>query len=309
MIAIPRINDLLISAQETLLKYDILLKENPDSLFYKGVTINTRDQIKDLQRELKIEKERRSKEIIDLKLQGGVANHGTLPLEMLGKVSKLFSDLILETAKMAGFGSKSNNLKNRIVKETIDLRIERLVPGSTHLIITANTSPDLFGNSIVEDSLHNTFAVLNASKEEELISALPKLGSSGILKLQNLLEWGVKNKIDLGLDWESSISQHFSWNGVNKKALVLYETLSSIQILEPIEEQFEGVVSVLKLKGQFEVNSEFGTKIIRFSNSQLQSVKQLRLEEHCSGVCLKKVTFNRSTGKEGIEYELVNLDV
>jgi hypothetical protein len=291
------------------LKYDELLKENPKSLFYRGITLNTRDQIQELQRELRIEKERRNKEVIDLKLQGWVAKHGTLPLDMLAKVSKLFSELLFESSKMAGFGSKSNSGKSSLVKETLDLRIERLVPGSTHLIITANTSPDLFGNSFVEDALLNTFAVLNANGEEEMISVAPKLGSSGILKLHNLLTWGIKNKLGLGLEWESALNQFYKWDGLQNRVKILHDSLSQIQIQEPIEERFEGIVSVLKLKGQFEIQCEDGTKSVKFSTSQLPFVKQLKLGQLSSGTFLKKIAVNKATSKEVIEYELVDLEL
>lgn len=79
MYSIERIEELLANSEDTLLKYEHLLKGHPNSLFNRGIVKNTLEQMVELRSNLAFEKQKREKEIIDIRLKGKVANVGKLP--------------------------------------------------------------------------------------------------------------------------------------------------------------------------------------------------------------------------------------
>ncbi|MBZ4043855.1 hypothetical protein [Flavobacterium hibisci] len=72
MYSIERIEELLANSEDTLLKYENLLKSNPNSLFNKGMVKNTLEQMIELRSNLAFEKQKREKEIIDIRLKDTV---------------------------------------------------------------------------------------------------------------------------------------------------------------------------------------------------------------------------------------------
>lgn len=86
MYSIERIEELLANSEDTLLKYENLLKDNPNSLFNKGMVKNTLEQMVELRSNLAFEKQKREKEIIDIRLKGKVAKVGKSAFRFIGRV-------------------------------------------------------------------------------------------------------------------------------------------------------------------------------------------------------------------------------
>ena len=305
MYSIERIEELLANSEDTLLKYENLLKSKPNSLFNKGMIKNTVEQITELRSNLAFEKQKREKEIIDIRLKGKVAKVGKLPLELLGDFAKSLSECIIESSRKYQYGNKSGAKIVSSIKETVDLRFDRLVPGSTHILVTGNSSPDLFGNSMIENALINTFNLLNVNSDSELMDKSEKYGGAGIKKLSKILNLSINNHLEFDLEWSSPNSKVFRWEGSFDKIKQLNNSISKIETIMPEEIEISGTLIMQSIKGQLEIEDSDGKSVkVSFPMSFLEKIKEFQIGENFSAVIIKNILKNTITKEEKASFEL-----
>lgn len=309
MYSIERIEQLIVNSEKTLIKYENLLKNNPDSLFNRGMVKNTLEHITELHSNLAFEKLKREKEIIDIRLKGRVAKVGKLPLDLLGEFAKSLSECIIESSRKFQYGNKSGAKILASVKNTVDLRFDRLVPGSTHILITGNNSPDLFGNSMIENALVNTFDLLNVSNDSELMDKSEKYGGVGIKKLNKILSLSIANHLEFDLEWSAPNSKVFKWEGDYNKIKQLNNSISKIESVKPEEISVSGTLVMQSLKGQIEIEDEEGKLFkISFPMLFLERIKHFQIGESISTQIIKNTFLNNVTKEEKTSLELKEIN-
>lgn len=308
MYSIERIEELLANSEDTLLKYENLLKGNPNSLFNKGMVKNTLEQMIELRSNLAFEKQKREKEIIDIRLKGKVAKVGKLPLDLLGEFAKSLSDCIIESSRKYQYGNKGGAKILTSIKNTVDLRFDRLVPGSTHILVTGNNSPDLFGNSMIENALINTFELLNVHNDSELMNKSEKYGGAGIKKLNKILNLSINNHLEFDLEWSSPNSKVFKWEGNFDRIKQLNNSISKIEIITPEEIEISGTLVMQSLKGQLEIEEDGGKLFkVSFPMSFLDKIKEFQIGENFSAIIIKNTLKNSITKEEKASFELAKI--
>jgi hypothetical protein len=309
MYSIERIEELLANSEDTLMKYESLLKNNPDSLFNRGMVKNTLEQMTELRFNLSFEKQKREKEIIDIRLKGKVANVGKLPLDLLGEFAKSLSDCIIESSRKYQYGNKGGAKILTSIKNTVDLRFDRLVPGSTHILVTGNNSPDLFGNSIIENALINTFELLNVNNDSELMDKSEKYGGAGIKKLNKILNLSINNHLEFDLEWSSPNSKVFKWEGNFDRIKQLNNSISKIETITPEEIEISGTLVMQSLKGQLEIEDNEGKLFkVSFPMSFLEKIKEFQIGEDFSATIIKNTLKNSITKEEKASFELTTIN-
>lgn len=309
MYSIERIEELLVNSEGTLLKYENLLKGNPNSLFNKGMVKNTLEQMIELRSNLAFEKQKREKEIIDIRLKGKVAKVGKLPLDLLGEFAKSLSECIIESSRKYQYGNKGGTKILTSIKNTVDLRFDRLVPGSTHILISGNNSPDLFGNSMIENALINTFELLNVHNDSELMDKSEKYGGTGIKKLNKILSLSINNHLEFDLEWSSPNSKVFKWEGDFDKIKKLNNSISKIETIIPVEIEISGTLVMQSLKGQIEIkDTENKLFKVLFPMSFLEKIKEFQIGENFSAVIIKNTLKNSVTKEEKTSFELIKIN-
>lgn len=305
MYSIERIEELIKNSEGTLAKYEILLKNNPNNLFYKGIVKNTGELMIELRHNLAFEKQKREKEIIDIRLKGKVAKVGKLPLDLLGEFAKSISDCIIESSRKYQFGNKASSKILTTVKNTVDLRFDRLVPGSTHILITGNSSPDLFGNSMIENALVNTFELLAVENDSDLLEKSNKYGGNGIKKLNKILNLSINNNLEFDLEWSAPNTKIFKWEGSSERIKQLSNSISKIESTIPEEIEVSGTLVMQSLKGQLEIQVEDGKLLkVQFPMSFLEKVKEFQIGDDFSSIVLKNTLKNNITQEEKVSLEL-----
>lgn len=309
MYSIERIEELLVNSEDTLLKYENLLKGNPNNLFNKGMVKNTLEQMVELRSNLAFEKQKREKEIIDIRLKGKVAKVGKLPLDLLGEFAKSLSDCIIESSRKYQYGNKGGAKILTSIKNTVDLRFDRLVPGSTHILVTGNNSPDLFGNSMIENALINTFELLNVHNDSELMDKSEKYGGAGIKKLNKILSLSINNHLEFDLEWSSPNSKIFKWEGNFDKIKQLNNSISKIETIIPEELEISGTLVMQSLKGQIEIEDDENKLFkVSFPMSFLEKIKEFQIGENFSAVIIKNTLKNSVTKEEKTSFELIKIN-
>lgn len=310
MPSIKKIQDSLQELTTFVSEYATLLKAEPNNFAHKLTIQSLESQITELRHQLYQENLKREKEIVQLRLKGKVAKFGTFPLSLVGGLTNSFSNAVFNTSKYFQFGNKGGVKIDNIINETIDLRLEGLGRGSTIFYLSAKTSPDLFGNSVIQNSLDNVFDLLNSQSPEQIIENISIVGSRSIKYYSDFFEELNKDDLELDLTWHTPNETIKNWDGTKEKILSLYNTLNSIKLSEPEEISFEGEIITLSLKGRFEIFSKdkerfYGT----FPNELVEQIKQLHVGDFCKGTILKTIIFNAATGKEKFEYTLRDIDI
>ncbi|MEY2922022.1 MAG: hypothetical protein RL108_644 [Bacteroidota bacterium] len=305
MASIKKITDNISQLSAVVKEYSIALNKEPQNFSLKITIDNLKSQIDDLQSQLYQENLKREKEIVQLRFKGKVARFGTFPLALVGGLTSSFSNAIFNTSKYFQFGNKGGVKIDTITNETIDLRLEGLGKGSTIFYLSAKTSPDLFGNSIIQSSLDNVFDLLNSENPEQIIDNILIVGSKSIKYFSDFFEELNKDDLELDLTWHTPNETVKSWAGTKEKILSLYNTLNSIKLSEPEEINFEGEIITLSLKGRFEILSIDKERFYGiFPNELMEQIKLLHVGDLCKGTILKTIIFNIATGKEKYEYTL-----
>jgi hypothetical protein len=308
MFNIARIEELISISESTLQKYNAEHLNSPSSLFVNGMIKNTTERIEELRANLAFEKRLREKEVIDLRLKGKLAKMGRLPLELLGNFAKQISGAVTEAGRHYQFGSKIGSKVNEQVKSTINLEFERLVPGSTRLLITGDTNPDLFGNSILENALINTFYVLN-SDVQGVLEASEKIGGTGIKRISSILTTATRNELEFDLEWKAPNDKQHTWIANRDTIQGLNNTISKIHIAKPETIYFTASIVMQSIKGVMEVqDSDDGKKYkLRFPLSMLEKIKQFQIEDTCFFAVSQKTIKNTITGDERNTYQLIEI--
>lgn len=308
MASIKKITDNIEHLSKMLNESFSVLDKDKDNFAIKLTIDNIKNQIEELQHELYHENLRREKEIVQLRFIGKVAKFGTFPLHLVGGLTDSFSSAIFNTSKFRQFGKKGGKKVDNIVNETINLKLEGIGKGSTIFYLSANTSPDLFGNSIIQSSLENVFTLVSSETAEQLIDNISYVGANSIKYYSDFFKELNKDNLELELKWHTPTESIKEWYGTKEKILTLYNTLNSIKLSEPEEINFIGEIVSLSAKGKFEILSYEKEKLFgSFSNELMESIKQLHIGQGCKGVMLKTTIFNAATNKEKYEYSLKDI--
>lgn len=307
--SIKKISENISQLSAVVEEYSVALNKEPENLSLKITIENLKSQIQELQSQLYQENLKREKEIVQLRFKGKVARFGTLPLALVGGLTDSFYNVVFNTSKYFQYGNKSGNKIDTIIRETIDLRLEAIGKGSTIFYLSAKTTPDLFGNSVIQSSLENVFDLLNSQSSEQIIDNISIVGSRSIRYYSDFFEELNKDDLELDLTWHSPNETVKIWDGTKEKILSIYNTLNNINFSEPIEINFEGEIITLSLKGRFEILSSdkeryYGT----FPNELIEQIKQLHVGDYCKGIILKTIIFNAATRKEKFEYILRDIE-
>jgi hypothetical protein len=285
-----------------------VLDKDKNNFAVKLTIDNLKHQIEELQHELYHENLRREKEIVQLRFIGKVAKFGTFPLHLVGGLTDSFSNAVFNTSKFRQFGKKGGKKIDTIVNNTINLKLEGIGKGSTIFYLSANTSPDLFGNSIIQSSLDNIFTLVSSETPEQLIDNISYVGANSIKYYSDFFKELNKDDLELELKWHTPTESIKEWYGTKEKILTLYNTLNSIKLSEPEEIDFTGEIIALSAKGKFEILSYDKERFFgSFSNELMESIKQLHIGQSCKGVMLKTTIFNAATNKEKHEYSLKDI--
>lgn len=308
MASIKKITDNIEQLGKLLTDSFSVLDKDKNNFAVKLTVDNIKNQIEELQHELYNENLRREKEIVQLRFIGKVAKFGTFPLHLVGGLTDSFSNAVFNTSKFRQFGKKGGKKIDTIVSNTINLKLEGIGKGSTIFYLSANTSPDLFGNSIIQSSLDNIFTLISSETSEQLIDNISYVGANSIKYYSDFFKELNKDDLELELKWHTPTESIKEWYGTKDKILTLYNTLNSIKLSEPEEIDFTGEIVALSAKGKFEILSYDKERFFgSFSNELMESIKQLHIGQSCKGVMLKTTIFNAATNKEKYEYSLKDI--
>jgi DNA-binding ferritin-like protein len=304
---IQKIQNQIDAVAEMLLQFENLLAQEPNNFSHKLSIDSFKSQISELEKQLMQEKAKRDKEVIEIRLKGRTAN-GTIPLEVLAKLADGLSGTILHASYFIQFGQKIKKIKTKEIHDIIDLRLAGISTGSTRLFVIANTSPDLFGRSLAEESLKHSFNLLQSESADELTESASKIGKESVKKLYKFITTISNAEMEVDLNWNSPTSENYNWDGNKQTLLRVAQSLTNIQMSDPEVIEFTGELITISLRGTFEIKTD-DKRIIRgdFPNNLLEEIKTLTIGSLYAGNMEKQTIVNLATESEKVYYTLISI--
>lgn len=301
MLNIARTKDLLARAEAALADAQQEAAAKPDSFFRKIALRSAQAHTDELRRDLVVEMTKRGVELIEIRLIGESAQFGSLPMSLLGRISTTFEEALVQ----AGRALRQQKQTVESIRSLFDMRLKRVAPGSTRLFITVQTHPDLFGFSLAEACLAETFSLLSVTTPADAQAGVRRFGKKGTQNLSKLLKTLKDNKLETHINWESPADEAFNWEGKLGRIQELSQTFDQIVANEPEEITLEGHVYMESLNKRFAIEDMNG-QIFNGTvpDGLMSSLTALHVGESCEATLLESVRVNPTTGQEQKKYEL-----
>lgn len=286
-------------------------KENyalSETLFSSLTIGSLQSQLEQLQEELYQENRKRDKEIVILHLTGHQADYGSLPLLTVSDITEVLAKGIFHVSKFIQYGNTNPKDSNKIIQETIDLRLYDVQRGSTKLMISGSTSPDLFGSSILQESLDSIIDLLNSDNQERVLEHIKNVGPDSIPHIASLLKTLNENSLEANLIWDSPSMDLEVWDGNRNNILKLYNTLTAIESPEIETKSYVGEVITVSIRRKLEIQTESGLIKISVPKGLKEVIKDFNVGGYvsCKVDVVKSVI--SSTGKEIIDLILNTIE-
>lgn len=290
--------------------FDLKVEQlSQDSDFALELSANSlKAHIEDLSFQLKTAKEKRNKEVIELRLMGYEVDNGSVPLDLLANLSKYFSGLITSASAKLKVGKDVSGSISSEITHPLNLRFADIAQGSSRLFITGDTSPDLFGESLLENSLNGLFELLNSDFKEGLSDQVHFMGLRSTHNLAEFLKILRKRGIELELSWAAPNNTKHFWKGNRDKIEILEKLLDGFSASDPMNVTVTGVVELISRSGKIDIR-QAGDELIKvtYSKKLFEDVRKLRLGDFVQLACEETIVFNSSTEEEKKKYSLLHV--
>jgi hypothetical protein len=284
------------------------LKANPENFAMKLELASLKNQLNDLRDQLYKENIKREKEVVELRLIGEESYYGSLPLNFVGGLTNNFASALHSTSRYLKYGRKGGLKRDKEVKQLVDLRLEGIGKGSTIFYISGRTSPDMFGYSIFQNTLENTFSLFASRTPDDITNNIGSVGVKSIKYISRFLYELKEDNLEVDLKWNSPDLKELKWEGKKDTINNLFNTLNQVRISEPEDIHFEGELITISSKGRFEIQTrKQATLFGHFSSDLLQKMKEFHIGDYCQGIITKTLIYNPLTDKEKVEYNLTSI--
>lgn len=263
-----------------------------------------KEHLKELQTKLRREKESREKEVIELAVDETPEFQGTIPFHLLGELAVHFSDALFYASQHQRIGPRQKGRAPKEIINALDLRLADIAPGSTRIFISGNTAPDLFGRSLIEDALKDTFALLSSTSFDELTNSVSRIGYRSAKKLSQFLKDLSSEKLFITLTWNTPTKDTLSWAASRERIIEVIKSLAALEETAPSQVKVIGKVYTLSLRGYVEIDAQAQIYRARVPLSVIEQLKLYRVGDVVSAILDKTTIFNKATTTERVFYTL-----
>jgi hypothetical protein len=265
-----------------------------------------RQHLAELRNQLRQELLLRHKEVVEVNL-GEVDDPGTIKLNLLAGVSANLAKAVAHAARFVQRGTHRGPMPGAIIN-TMDLRLAWMAGGSTRLFVTGNTAPDLFGRSILEESLKETFAILTAEDPDHLAAAVGMIGATGARALVSLLRSVANAGLPLTIRWETPGEVELIFSGEPDRLHQLAQSLDVFLEMPAADITITGRIETVSLVDPFKIETDDGEVYAAVVPSNLLgAMETVNVGSRATVVLHKNVLRNSATGQEKITYTLGGL--
>jgi hypothetical protein len=297
-----------------ILSLENQIKKAEESLFAKELSLDEKNRFQvasynsfkahldELRSHLRELQNKREKEILEVRFIGEKAIDGSLPLILHAKLSAGLADSLTALSTRLKKPKNNPNTKN---EAELDLRLAKIVSGSTKFVLSLEINPDLFGWSLSQNTLKEWFNFFShLDSPNELSEASVQLGTKGVNGIKKLLSTLKMNQLDLEIAWDSHLNEKYYWMGTNSKIANALAFLDELMISQPVESTLTGVIHALDRGGKLSlIDSDNKVYRIHFDRNLMQEIEKLHINQN---VTIK--TLMRSTNHPALDTTIENYD-
>lgn len=264
--------------------------------------------ISDLEKQLRKEKEKRQKEVLELHLKGSIAQCGSLPLSVFAGIAGYISAALHTASARIRTGREPRGRIAESIRSSLNLRLVAIEPGSLKLVITADTSPDLFGRSMTEESFIALFNLLKAHDEFSLSDSVQIIGARSTKNISKLLNCFKKNDLALDARWTAPTGEQYEWQGTTYDITKILLSMDELQIQKPERIEVSGEVVLLSEKGRLDLKDDREyIHRCNFAHFLIAQVKKLHLGDKINCVINRTVIYNSTTELKKVTLDLAEI--
>ena len=241
-----------------------------DDILYRSLD----SHLSDLRAEqLAIENKHPLQDFMELRLKGVLVDLGSIPLEILSIISGNLAALVQKAVHRIGSGKDSRRVPTD-VKNSLNLRLADLGPGSTKLGVTFSTGSCELVETVSSQAVKEIFSLLEAADEETFMAKISEIGSNSTINLKNIIDECERNSLNFDLTWIGPLSDgtkqvSISSDGIHR----LTSRLAMTKISKLPDEIISGELAVLSMYGKLEIASEKGKIKASYPIDMLQDIQ------------------------------------
>lgn len=267
-----------------------------DKIFYSS----TKKRKQDLEKQLFLLKSERAHELLSLRLIGNQMA-GSIKLRSLTKIVEPLNALLEQCAwKFWDKEGRADRIEETF-SNLLDLRLAGIESGSTKLLILGNTSPDLTGDSALEEGLKNIFNVL-ASSNDEFSDSVHAIGIHACRSLSRLMDVMEKQNLAAEFSWGGP-DRDYTWEGRPAEIVRIKSILDEIDEPHTETQTITGLIQMLSIRNRIEIYCpELEKKIsLGYHRSLSKDVESLHLGDKKIFVIEKTTySFKASSNKRDV---------
>ncbi len=268
----------------------------------------------ELQAELNSAWARRWVEVVELRLQGQPANDGRLPLHIVSDLTTSLHRGFYTAAAYQKNGREIKHVRDAGLVSALDFQLAGMAQGSTRLILTASSQPDLFGSSLASETLHATFGLLNASGTDAILDAVDRVGTEGARRMGEFVSELKRHSLEASFRWLDEGNEEVVWKGTRQRIASLEERLLSLKQQEQDTVQITAVVDGMNQRGRIELKKlsakgkpEGRLFHVTYSLNMLAAVRQLRLGDQVTAALRRTQMFSVAANRKRTTYLLTDI--
>lgn len=256
-------------AQETAAR----AKLNPQDPWLAIAADNQEQAASDAFQRLSVACAEEAGELMDLRFIGPRAN-GSISLDAFIKIA----DPLSKAWKAAAHRIRHGVSEGRVGKEIADvlnLKLAGIAGGSTRVLITGNSSPDLSGESLLQSTLQQTFRLLT-SKNEDFYDAVDAVGGKAAHYLGDAMKEIDSAGMSVEFTWHA-LAEKYIWQGSSTEIERIKSLIATVAAPVSYEEEITGKVSGITDTGKLELRTPSGKVLVRFPLDLTDKVQQLSI--------------------------------
>lgn len=234
---------------------------------------------------------------------------GSAPLELVSKLSDSFMHIVGYAAlRLIRGGSSKKRIPRRLYQD-LDLRLLGLLPGSSRMVISANSNRDIFDDGIAKGSLERIFRLLLTNGEgNEFMETVADLGPQSSVWLRRLLDLIISECADFEMLWRYRGDIIFNWQANQRILSRLSTALASTEVSIVEELLLSGSVELLSKRERIHLLSDDGNRYrVLYPKHLLPVVSELHLDQAVVLKCAVIETSNPLTEETKTSYELLDV--
>ncbi|MFJ3431062.1 hypothetical protein [Pseudomonas fragi] len=267
-------------------------KQNPDNFFLQLAAKNQSAAAGALFQRVSLAEADEAGELLDVRLIGPRAN-GSIPLDAfldtIGPLTKSWK----YAAHRLRYGRDAVRGAAADVVSALNFKLAGLAPGSTHVFITGNATPDLTGDSLLQATLNQTFRLLN-SQQGDFYDAVDAIGGKSAHQLGEFMRGLDKAGLAVEFSWKTADGMR-RWVGRPDEITRVRALLDTVNEPEKYTETIEGSVAGITDTGRLALRTAEGKILIRFPLKITEQVQKLKIASHA------KITVETSKYWDSVE--------